>query len=189
MGISPETLGQHSNNEEVIMKISDLPGFGSKAGRVFDYFFPKVGELERVVSEFGMISLEIPDTLTFTDADTYYPIPGTFSINPELISGFTLAADGKLTYTGKGRRVILGGTTDLSISGVGIAKVTYGLFKDDVLVPRAETPHDFDVVDSTENFSITGADIVSNGEVYQIKAKCSDAGRTISPSTLNVIFA
>ena len=158
---------------------------GSIAMRVLEFLLPRI----ELIEEFGAISLEIPAPLTFTEEDTYYPIPGTFSINPALMNNFALASDGKLTYSGPGRRIVIGGTTDLQISGVGVARVTYGLFKNDVLVPRAETPHDFDVQDSTENFSVTGADIAVTGDVYQVKAMCSVAGRTITPSTLNVIFA
>jgi len=164
----------------------ELKGFsGSLAMRVYEALLKRLQKHE----EFGMISLEIPQPLTFVEADKYYPIPGTFSVNPALLNNFELSSDGKLTYTGEGKRVVIGGTTDLQISGVGVAKVTYGLFKNDEVLPRAETPHDFEVVNSHENFSVTGADIAEKGDVYQVYAQCDDAGRTINPTTLNVIFA
>lgn len=134
--------------------------------------------------ERGIVRLSAAENTVCTTAETWYPAAGTFSDGCN--RGFTLAADGVITYAGEGGYFLENGTSDLAVSKA--SKITYALFLNDTLVPGAGTPHDFVASARTQNISITRILELSAEDTLQVKIKSDTDGVTVSVKTLVVTF-
>jgi hypothetical protein len=132
----------------------------------------------------GQLTLSAPfDTDLGVTPDTYTPILGTFSNG--INNDYSLAANGELTYTGLTSQAFsFNGVSDLETDKA--SKITYALFLNGVLVPGAETPHDFSASSKTENISITSLAMIQPNDVIRIYAKSDTASTTITVQTLRV---
>lgn len=142
-----------------------------------------IGYLKKIHGR-GQLILTAPADTDTTTVDTYVKIVGTFADG--LANNFTIVAN-KLKWNGKNGTVFLvNGTSDLSVDKT--CKTTYGLFKNGVLVPGAETPHDFPASLKVSSISITGIVSLDNGDEIDVHVKSDTINTKISVSTLRVTF-
>lgn len=138
----------------------------------------------------GQMSLTAPLATVCTLADTYYQITGVGAWEEATVGSnccFTLNATGTLTYTGpSGAFMRFGGTSDLEVDTAVAHTITYALFIDGVLVPKAQTPHDFNALDKTENISIVNFVQLNAGQTLEVHVKSSMAGVTVTHKTLSI---
>lgn len=122
----------------------------------------------------GQAVLTVPTQQIFAAPDTYQKIVGVFTDLGTNHKFILEANGGKLTYQGKSNTpVLFNGVSDLSVNKA--CTVTYALFLNGALVPRAETPHTFTAAAKTEGISITGLPPLNNGDELEIYVKCDDA--------------
>lgn len=138
----------------------------------------------------GQMSLVAPITTVCTLADTYYMITGVAAWE-EATAGanccFALTDTGTLTYTGpSGAFLRFGGTSDLDVDSAVAHTITYALYIDGVLAPKAQTPHDFNALNKTENISIVNFAHLTAGQTMEIYVKSSLAGVTVTHKTLSI---
>jgi hypothetical protein len=133
----------------------------------------------------GIIALSVPAPTPLTLGDTYYKVLGTF-VDTGLNDKFTPNADGSVVYNGEPGTLKIFGTADVTLNGPN--KLTFALYKNDVLIPEAQTPHDFDAANKSENISITGAITIATNDKLQVWAKSSSAGDVLTPQTLNMLL-
>ena len=131
----------------------------------------------------GIQHLSIAKDVVCTDADTYYPVGGTWIDGDDINYGFTLDGTGKLTYHGESGVIFLqAGASGVSVSGA--SRITYCLYKNGVFVPGTETPHDFTANSKIENYPQVSFIRLNKGDVLEVYIKSSVAGITISIATL-----
>lgn len=153
------------------------------------YNSPYTGQEIDNLKDLGLLLLTAQTTVAMTLADTYYPITGTFNGSPcDLCTNFTPNGTGSITYNGSGNVMLIDGTSDLSLSGAAAATITYGLFKNGSLVAGAESPTAVNFFNLLQTLSITSAIDSAENDVYDVRVKCDDAGRTLTVRTLNVRF-
>jgi hypothetical protein len=68
------------------------------------------------------------------------------------------------------------------------ATITYGLYKNGVLIPGAETPHDFGTANAVEHIGITAIVTLNKNDYLEIWAKSSTNDTTITPKSLSITF-
>lgn len=133
----------------------------------------------------GFQQLSAPTTTTCTVADTYYKIGGTW-VDGASSMDFTLDGSGRLTYNGKsGVTFLFNGVSDLSVS-FGGSQTTYALYLNGALVPAAQTPIDFNVLNSIGNISITAFITLNQGDYIEIWCKNDNAGTVVTHNTLAI---
>jgi len=133
----------------------------------------------------GTIGLTAPFSTPMALANTYYKMLGVFGISG-INKEFTANVDGSLTYNGEDGWLEVNGTSDVALTSAG--KLTYALFRNDVLIPEAQSPHDFVANDKSENMSITGPIYAETGDVFQVYGQTDVIGNTVTPANLNVVF-
>ncbi|NCC99968.1 MAG: hypothetical protein EOL95_09765 [Bacteroidia bacterium] len=132
----------------------------------------------------GRNLLSSETTTTCTTAGTYYKISGTWTNG---VSGHSFEADGsgKLTYVGDtGVSYLLIGNSDLSSDKV--ATVTYGLYKNGVLVTNFETPTDFASANKIRSIGINNFITLNTHDYLEVYVKSSVDATTITHKTLNL---
>jgi hypothetical protein len=143
-----------------------------------------VGKTSSPVVNRGQLKLSAPETTTLTTIGQYYQINGVFTDGS--VNNFTLAADGTLTYHGPDCAFLMNGSSDYASDKT--AEVTYGLYLNGVLAPGAETPHDFDAANKTENIAINVLVDLTAGDYINVYAKSDSATTVISLASLIVTF-
>lgn len=132
----------------------------------------------------GQLRLTAPADTDTTTVDTYVKIVGTF--DDGLANNFTIVAN-KLVWNGNDGTVFLvNGTSELHVDKA--CKTTYGLFKNGVLIPGAETPHDFPASLRTDSIAITGIVELDNGDEIDVHVKSDTTNTKVTVSTLRVTF-
>ena len=124
------------------------------------------------------------DTTVLTDAGTYYQVEGTFS-NGDCV-GFTVDAEGTITYSGPPRVFQFVGFSDLEVDKA--CTITYALELNSVIDTATTTPHTFTAASKIDNIGITRVVSLSTGDVLKVKAKSDTAATTMTASTLYLTF-
>lgn len=132
----------------------------------------------------GQLRLTAPADTDTTTTNTYVKIVGTF--DDGLANDFTIVGN-KLKWNGNDGTVFLvNGSSDLSVDKT--CKTHYGLFKNGVLIPGAETPHDFPASLKVSSISITGIVSLDKNDEIDVHVKSDTLNTKISVSTLRVTF-
>lgn len=122
--------------------------------------------------------------VSLTDAGTYYKIEDTWTVFADP-KGFTVdAGNDRLVYSGATGAFLFSGSSDLSVDKN--CKITYGLHKNGVLVPGAETPHDFGSANSTSNISITAILTLEADDYLEVWAKSDIATTALTVASLAI---
>lgn len=127
------------------------------------------------------------DAETDTDlinADQYYQITGPFT--PMDLNLFTHNVDGTLTYVGRDANFLFNGASDIKVDKA--CRITFGLFRRDIIFPGAETPHDFPAADKLANISITAIILAEKDDYFDVRAKSSVINTKLSVNTLLTTF-
>lgn len=143
--------------------------------------------VNKIISNGHTHAGQVIDALTNTDltlADQYYKINGPFTAMD--LHAFIHNIDGTLTYTGTLKHFLFSGASDLGVNKV--CRITYALFKNGVLVPGAETPHDFTAQAKVENISITAILGATKDDYFAVYGKSSVADTVLSVATLLTTF-
>jgi len=117
------------------------------------------------------------------DAGAYYQLNGTFSNGS--INGFSLNANGAITYTGAGGTFLFNGASDLKSDKV--AEITYALFCGGINTGKT-TPIQFNHANAYIGIGITGLVDLENGDILTVRAKSDTANTTITVFNLRVTF-
>lgn len=129
----------------------------------------------------GQSRLTAPSNVILTNAEQYYHVTGTYSDGNAL--GFTTLADGKITFNGHdGTAFVMTGISDLSVDKN--CKLSYGLYKNGVLIPGAESPHDFEHANQTILLAINFLITLNRGDYLEVYAKSSIANTTLTITSL-----
>ena len=119
------------------------------------------------------------------DLGTYYKIGGTWGGHE--CRGFIRDGSGKLTYlSGGGCTFLFNGSSDVSVNKA--CRITYGLYKNGVLVSNAETPHDFSATSKIESLGITALADLNLGDYLEIYVKSSVDDTEITSTSLAITF-
>lgn len=120
------------------------------------------------------------DTI-LTNANQYYHILGVYSDGNAL--GFTTLVDGKITFNGHdGTAFIMNGVSDLAVDKN--CKLSYGLYKNGVLIPGAESPHDFEHANQTILLAINFLITLNKNDYLEVYAKSDIAATTLTVTSL-----
>lgn len=130
----------------------------------------------------GLMTLATPDSINLETIGQYYQAPGTYTIFAH--SGFTTSAGGVLTFLKAKGSFSLNGTADIEVNKACI--LTFGLYKNGVLVPDAETPHTFAASSKISTIAITSIVHLDKNDYLEVFAKSDTANTLLTPSTLNV---
>ena len=128
--------------------------------------------------------ISTPANTTLTNAGQYYQIVGVFT--PMDLSFFTHNVDGTLTYKGPSSHFLFTGASDVGADKA--CELTYGLFKNGILVSGAETPVSITVPDKTANISITGISVLIKDDAFDVRAKSDQASTVLTVKTLSTTF-
>ena len=145
--------------------------------------YDKRGWSRVALRERGQLHLTAPAVMTCTLADTYYQAVGIYEDGLSL--GITTAPDGTMTYTGYGNVMHLVGVSDLSVDRA--CTITYSLFRNDEIVPGAQTPHGFVSPSKTANISITALMEACATCHLDVRIKSSVAGTVVDIENLSVV--
>jgi len=144
------------------------------------------GFIPRVLQH-GCHQLSSSTTTTCTLADTYYKIGGTWIDGNGCNNAFTYDGTGKITFTGQsGTYFLFTGVSDLSVNVA--SRVTYGLYKNGVLVTGAETPTDFVSSSKVGEIGISHIFPIQKGDYFEIYVKSDGAGNIVTHNTLMLTF-
>ena len=126
-------------------------------------------------------------TTTCTNDDTYYKIGWTWTDWDECNDWFEYDGIWKITYTWSGRRFFLfNGTSDLSSDKV--AKITYSLYKNGILVSNTQTPTDAEHANSIMSISITNIFPINTWDYFEVYVKSDTASTTVTNQSLFLTF-
>ena len=142
--------------------------------------------LNQIKAQFAL-DIDAPISLTLTDVDTWYTLKGT-DLSASKLNLFTVdTANGTVTYNGENNVTIyFGGSADLS-SDDASNRVTLGLFKNGAVVPNETTPSDFTNQDRLKNVSIDSLVELQKGDVLTFRAKCNEAGTTVTFNSFHAV--
>ena len=130
----------------------------------------------------GQLKLTTPTDTDTTTPDVYVKILGTFTDG--LANNFTIVGN-KLKWNGKNGAVFLvNGSSNLSVDKA--CKITYGMFKNGVLIPTAETPHTFPANARISTISITCIAELDNGDEIDVYVKSDTIDTKVSVSSIRV---
>lgn len=131
------------------------------------------------------IYLTAPSDITCTDANTWYPITGTFGDGD--VKDFTYnPSTGELTYTGVPQCVEFNGVSMFSTSKTGV--VNYGLFVNNVVQNGCDTPLNAEKKDSIITMTCCKVLRLTTGCTIRVQCKSAIANNVIAVSVLNVLF-
>lgn len=131
----------------------------------------------------GYTYLTASHNTTCTLADTYYKIDGTW-VDCDC-NYFTADGTGKFTCNKSGE-YLFNGVSDVAVDTAGL--MYYALYLNGVLVPIAQTPHDFTAAAKTEGIAITSIISLNVGDYIEVYAKHETVGTIITTSTLFLTF-
>lgn len=134
--------------------------------------------------EKGQIHLSAQAVTSIVTANEYIPVSGNFVDGN--IKNFTLDSNGTLTYIGYGNDVLFSGVSDVAVNKN--CKITYALFRNGVLIPEAQTPHNFQGVSITETLAITHILYVNHGDAFQVYCKSDQVNTDLTVDNLCVTF-
>lgn len=132
----------------------------------------------------GAISREI------TLADTFYTLASDSILGmKESRNNFTFnSTTGKAYYTGPdSAKVLFLGNANISINDLD-NRVTFALFKNDTLYTNVITPADFTSLDKLQDIGINYILCLNNGDSLDVRAKCNEAGHTLTLESYNLTF-
>jgi hypothetical protein len=134
----------------------------------------------------GCQALQAPRATSCVNADQYYKIGGTWAGSQCI--GFVRDGLGMITYkNGANITFLLNGTSDVRADKN--CQITYALFKNGVLVPRAETPHTFNFANQIANIAITAfVENLKYDDYLEVYCKSNVANTLITTETLIVTF-
>jgi len=124
-----------------------------------------------------------PHQATLTLADTYYQLTAATWSAP-LQAGFTLAANGLLTYTDVGQIVIFVGLANISVGTA--ATMTLGLFINGS--PIIESSSLFDVQNKTGLIADVDFVTLATNDVVDVRMKSSAAGQVVDITELKLVY-
>jgi len=133
----------------------------------------------------GQMAISTPTNTVTGTADTYVQMAGTFT--DSMLNNWSLNADGTLTFNGNdGSTFLFNGVSDLEVDKA--CTITYGLYKNGVLVTGAETPHTFAAASKIDNVSITRIIQLDKGDYLNVFVKSSATDTTATINTLFLTF-
>ena len=132
----------------------------------------------------GMIRLSAEYDTPLAVADQWYPVLGVFTDGAN--HGFSLTIDGQLTHTGNTAWILINGVADIEVDKA--CELTFGMFADGILIPGAETPHDFVANNKTDSIGITDINSIAKDLILQIYAKSSVVNTLLTTKNLRVSF-
>ena len=131
----------------------------------------------------GQLRLYEPTDTTLENSGVYQKISGTFIDG----SAFSFAIiNNKLKYLGPSRCFLFNGCSDLEVDKS--CEIIYGLYVNGVLVPEAQTPHDFPSPAKTTTISITALVDLNQNDELEVYAKSDNNNTVLSVKSLNITF-
>lgn len=154
------------------------------------YYLTKTGaELDKMLNP-SKLSLHLAneDTQVLTLADTWYKLESPIStVNSR---DFTIRGDPDfdILFTGiDGSSLFMTGDADLSLSG-STAEIEFALFVNNVEASAFTSETKLVASSEIESFGTNGLFEVDENDVLDIRAKCNEAGRTLTIKNLKVTF-
>lgn len=127
---------------------------------------------------------------TLTLADTWYTLADATKLiqcaEPQFLS--LDSTTGKLTYTGTSdKKLVFIGDSDIKADNLN-CKVTFGLFKNGILVPYAFTPSDFTALNRINSIGINDIVPVCENDYLEVRAMCNIAGVTVTIDSFHTTY-
>jgi hypothetical protein len=133
----------------------------------------------------GETHLDSSDTTDLVVAGQYYVLNGDFS--GEDLNLFTSEIDGTLTFIGAGTAIFLF-NFHFAVKVSKATVITFGLFLNDVLIPKAEIDEEFLSQAKVGGAALSSLASVSSGDELQIRAKSSQASTTLTLDRLGLVL-
>lgn len=134
----------------------------------------------------GQMSIALGTTLAFANINIYEKVIGTWSDG--FSNNFVISdANDRITYTGGQTMVFLfNGTADASVDKACVT--TFGLYKNGILIPGAETLHGFTSPAKVGTVSIAKLIELKQGDYLEVWAKVDTTAVTITFNVLSILF-